>query len=67
MYCHEKLQKRAARIILDKNYNDYYIRRSARSLCWIKIDALKEREKINLAIQVYKYINGLSSSSSRFR
>ena len=60
MYRLEKLQKRAARIILDKNYHDYCIR-SADLFAELKWMSLKERINYNIAIQVYKCINGLSS------
>ena len=60
MYRPEKLQKRAARIILDKNYYDYCIR-SADLFAELKWMPLKERVNFNLAIQVYKCINGFSS------
>ena len=60
MYRLEKLQKRAARIILDKNYYDYCIR-SADLFAELKWMPLKERVNFNLAIKVYKCINGLSS------
>ena len=60
MYRLEKLQKRAARIILDKNYHDYCIR-SADLFPESKWMLLKERINYNIAIQVYKCINGLSS------
>ena len=60
MYRLEKLQKRAARIILDKNYYDYCIR-SADLFAELKWMPIKERVNFNIAIQVYKCINGLSS------
>ena len=60
MYRLEKLQKRAARIILDKNYYDYCIR-SADLFAELKWMPLKERVNFNLAIQVYKCINGFST------
>ena len=60
MYRLEKLQKRAAQIFLDKNYYDYCIRR-ADLFAELKWMPLKERVNFNIAIQVYKYINGLSS------
>ena len=56
----EKLQKKAARIILDKNYHDYCIR-SADLFGELKLMPLKERVNYNIVIQVYKCINGLSS------
>ena len=60
MYRLEKLQKRAARIIIDKNYYDYCIR-SADLFAELKWMPLKERVNFNLAIQVYKCINGFST------
>ena len=55
MYRLEKLQKRAARIILDKNYYDYCIR-SADLFAELKWMPLKERVNFNLAIRVYKWL-----------
>ena len=60
MYRLEKLQKRAARIILDKNYHDYCIR-SADLFAELKWMSLEERINYNIAIQVYECINSLSS------
>lgn len=56
----EKLQKRAARIILDKDYYDYMIRSSDlfSELNWMPI---KDRIHFNRAIEVYKSLNGLHS------
>ena len=58
MYRLEKLQKRAARIILDKNYYDYWFR-SADLFAELKWMPLKERVNFNIVIQIYKCINGL--------
>ena len=60
MYRLEKLEKKAARIILDKNYHDYCIR-SADLFAELKWMPLKERVNYNIEIQVYTGINGLSS------
>ena len=60
LYNLEKLQKRASRIILDKNYYDYNIR-SADLFAELKWLPLKARINFNIAIQVYKCINGLSN------
>ena len=59
MYRLEKIQKSAARIILDKNYYDYCIR-SEDLFAELKWVPLKERVNFKIAIQVYKCINGLS-------
>ena len=59
MYNLEKIQKRASRVIID-NYYDYNIR-SADLFAELKWLPLNARINFNIAIQVYKCINGLST------
>ena len=60
MYRLEKLQKRAAQIILDKNYYAYCTR-SSDLFAELKWMSLKGRVNFNIEIKVYTCVNGFSS------